>query len=196
MKDPIGLHDEYALVPPQTFVDRFELRWTKEFNMPASEPLKSLWGTMAKTYQRAIRATATGENPRWLILQPPTGSGKTMGAVVYAALQAERNLAEADTRKPVGIMIVTRLKAQADDLVADINATAQRAVALADHTDHRATPEQLHDSDIVVITHQAYVKATQTLSDTKAGRWDKLTTWRGGKRSASRTTRRPHTGFL
>jgi hypothetical protein len=55
-------------------------------------------------------------------------------------------------------------------------------VAIADHTDHRATPEQLHDSDIVVITHEAYTRAKETLSGVKAERWKRLTHWRGGKR--------------
>ncbi len=79
-------------------------------------------------------------------------------------------------------MIVTRLKSQADEVVSDINAYVGRQVALADHTDHRATPEQLHDSDIVVITHEAYTRAKKTLSGVKAERWKRLTHWRGGRR--------------
>jgi hypothetical protein len=183
MTDYIGLHEQYALVPPQTFVDRFAQRWTSEYQMPASEPLRRLWGTMARTYQEAILAAALGHPSRWRVLQPPTGSGKTMGAVVYSGLQAQLNVtAEADGVKPVGIMIVTRLKAQADEVVSNINAYAGHTVAIADHTDHRATPDQLHDSDIVVITHQAYVNAKQTLSGVRADRWARITSWRGGKR--------------
>jgi hypothetical protein len=34
----------------------------------------------------------------------------------------------------------------------------------------------------VVITHQAYVNATQTLTSTRDGRWHRLTNWKGGKR--------------
>ncbi|WP_340672256.1 hypothetical protein [Bradyrhizobium ottawaense] len=79
-------------------------------------------------------------------------------------------------------MIVTRLKAQADEVASDINAYADRQVAIADHTDHRATPEQLEDSDIVVITHEAYTRANKTLSGVRAERWKRLTHWRGGKR--------------
>src|SRR5258707_9401381 len=122
MTDYIGLHEQYALVSPQTFVDRFEQRWTNEYDMPASEPLRKLWTTMANAYQAAILDTAAGGGTRWRILRPPTGTGKTMGAVVYAVLQAELN--STTTLKPVGIMIVTRLKAQADAVVADINALA------------------------------------------------------------------------
>ncbi|MGB5903718.1 MAG: hypothetical protein WBH00_12785 [Xanthobacteraceae bacterium] len=182
MTDPIGLHEQYALVSPQSFVDKFTIHWTKVFAMPASEPLRKLWRTMANTYQQSIIATAQDLPSRWRVLQPPTGSGKTMGAVVYAGIQAQLNASAADGVKPVGIMIATRLKAQADEVVSDINAYVGRQVAIADHTDHRATPEQLHDSDIVVITHETYKSAKKTLSGVKAERWTRLTHWRGGRR--------------
>jgi len=68
-----------------------------------------------------------------------------MGAVVYSGLQAEHNATAAPGVKPVGIMIVTRLKAQAEEVVSDINAYVGRHVAVADHTDSRATPEQFHE---------------------------------------------------
>ena len=182
MTDYIGLHEQYALVSPQTFVDRFTQQWTKVFDMPASEPLRKLWRIMANTYQQSIIASSLDQPSRWRVLQPPTGSGKTMGAVVYSGIQAELNSSVADGVKPVGIMIVTRLKAQVDQAVSDINAYVGRQVAIADHTDHKATPEQLHDSDIVVITHEAYTRAKKTLSGVKAERWKRLTHWRGGKR--------------
>ncbi|WP_038965410.1 hypothetical protein [Bradyrhizobium diazoefficiens] len=178
----IGQHEQYALVSPHTFVDKFTQRWTEEFNMPASEPLRKLWRIMASTYQQSIIATAQDQPSRWRVLQPPTGSGKTMGAVVYAGLQAELNAGVVDGVKPVGVMIVTRLKAQADEVVSQINSYVGREVALADHTDHRATPEQLADSDIVVITHEAYTRAKETLSGVNADRWHRLTNWRGGRR--------------
>lgn len=181
MTDLIGLHGQYALVPPQTFVARLTNEWTTAYHNVPSAPLRALWTTMASTYQAAILDTAAGVPPRWRILWPPTGSGKTLGAKVYAALQAEHNAATAQ-KTPVGILIVTRLIAQADEMVAAINALAGRQVAVADHSEHRATHEQLHASDVVVITHQAYVTATQTLTSTRAGRWHRLTNWKGGKR--------------
>jgi hypothetical protein len=182
MTNYIGSHEQYALVSPQTFVERFTLHWTKVFGMPASEPLRKLWRIMANTYQQSIIATAQDQPSRWRVLQPPTGSGKTMGAVVYSGLQAELNFSVPDGVLPVGLMIVTRLKAQVDEVVADINAYVGRDVAIADHTDHRPTPEQLHESDIVVITHEAYTRAKKTMSGVKAERWKRLTHWRGGRR--------------
>jgi hypothetical protein len=137
---------------------------------------------MAKTYQAAIIDTAAGVTSRWRILWPPTGSGKTLGAKVYAVLQAEQNAATEDVRKPVGILIVTRLIAQADEMVNAINTLAGRKVAVADHSADRATHEQLHESDVLVVTHQAYVNATQTFSNAGDSKWSLLTNWRGGRR--------------
>jgi hypothetical protein len=183
MTDHIGIHEQYALVSPQTFVDRFAERWTEQFGMPASNEFKSLWRIMANTYQEAIIDAASNRPYRWRVLQPPTGSGKTTGAVVYAGMQADLNArAEANHRKPVGILIVTRLKAQADEVVLDINYFVGRPVAVADHTGHRATPEELQASDIVVITQQAYTNARQTQSGVRADRWTRLTNWKGGRR--------------
>ncbi len=182
MTNLIGLHEEYALVSPQAFVERLTHEWTTRYHNVPSVSLRKLWATMAKTYNEAITDTAGGVSPRWRILWPPTGSGKTLGAKVYAALQAEHNVATAGFRKPVGILIVTRLIAQADEMVDAINALTGRQVAVANHTEHRASAEQLNESDVLVITHQAYVNATQTLTSTQAGKWTRLTHWRGGRR--------------
>ena len=96
----------------------------------------------------------------------PNGLREDLGCqgIRCAPSRAERGHA-ADLRKPVGILIVTRLIAQADEMVAAINTLAGRQVAVADHTEHRATHEQLNESDVLVITHQAYVNATQTLTE-------------------------------
>jgi hypothetical protein len=52
--DTIGLHDEYALVPPPTFVDRLTDQWTTAYHNVPSVPLRQLWTIMANTYQEAI----------------------------------------------------------------------------------------------------------------------------------------------
>ena len=129
MTDHIGLHDEYALVPSLTFVNRLTEQWTTAYHNVPSVPLRQLWTIMADTYRDAILDTAAGVAPPWRILWPPTGSGKTLGAKVYAVLQAEQNRTAGDLRKPVGILIVTRLIAQADEMVNAINTLAGRRVS-------------------------------------------------------------------
>ena len=182
MKDLIGLHEGYALVSPQTFVDRMADEWTMRYQNVPSEPLRKLWRTMANTYQEAITDTATGVAPNWRVLWPPTGSGKTLGAKVYAALQAQQNAATAPPTKPVGILIVTRLIDQADEMVMAINTLSGRQVAVADHMEHRTSREQLGETDVLVITHQAYVSATQRLTSTREGKWQLLMKWKHGER--------------
>ena len=59
---------------------------------------------------------------KWRILQPPTGTGKTQGTCLYAALQADLNR-HAET--PVGILIVTRTILQADEIAATTNALSK-----------------------------------------------------------------------
>lgn len=182
MTDLIGLHEQYALVSPQHFADRLTAEWTTSYHNVPSVPLRKLWATMANTYRDAIIDTAAGVRPRWRVLWPPTGSGKTLGAKVYAALQAQQNASIGDTGKPVGILIVTRLIAQANEMVDAINSLVGHQVAVADHSEHRASSEQLWNSDILVITHQAYVNATQTITGARADQWRKVTTWRAGSR--------------
>ncbi len=82
----------------------------------------------------------------------------------------------------MGILIVTRRIEQANEIVSTINTLAGRVVAVAHHSDSRATPELLDNSDVVVITHQAYVNAARGLRDHVGSAWDRLLSWRGGQR--------------
>jgi hypothetical protein len=183
MHGTIGLHEHYALVSPQDFSDRMNDHWVNDLDLCTSQPLRTLWTVTGSTYRDAITDTALDRQPPWRVLRPPTGSGKTQGACVYAAMQADLNRDTEGQRKPVGVLIVTRLITQANDVAKTINDIAGRAVAVAHHSEHRATPEQLHEADAVVITHQAYVNAaSHSLKSVREGTWEKLSTWRGGKR--------------
>ncbi|MGO3931212.1 hypothetical protein [Rhodopseudomonas pseudopalustris] len=133
---------------------------------------------MAETFNDAICDTANSVNGPWRILQPATGSGKTTGACLFAAMQAERNRVSEGVLEPVGIAIVTRLIEDAEGIAAKINDHAGRAVAIAHHSDDPKPQEALADHDTIVITHQAYLNASQAGGD----RWERLTTWKGGMR--------------
>jgi len=98
---------------------------------------------MADTYRDAILDTAAGLTPPWRIQWPPTGSGKTLGAKAYAVLQAEQNGPAGDPRKPVGILIVTRLIAQADEMVNAIN-TLSIASSGWSRSGSRPFPKEFH----------------------------------------------------
>jgi hypothetical protein len=179
-KSPIGLHGQYALVPPLDFKSMMNTHWNEALEMPSSPALRSLWETMGKTFQRAIIDTINERETPWRVLQPPTGSGKTQGASVYAAMQAKLNKETEGRLKPVGLLLVTRLIAQAVALVTDINRLAGRNVAVAYHSQSKPSDIQAHD--VLVITHQAYVNASEGLQGGRDGAWDRFLTWQGGRR--------------
>jgi hypothetical protein len=138
---------------------------------------------MGENFQLSTIEAASGVQSPWRILQPPTGTGKTQGTCVYAALQAELNReTEGSSLRPVGMLIVTRLKDDADNIRDTINTLAGRAVAVVHHCGNYATPAQLHESDVVVITHTAYGNAKRETKGLDWKSWDRLVAWRGGHR--------------
>jgi hypothetical protein len=181
MNIAIGPHELYALVPPQSFTEHMDHRWTQDFKLISSPALRTLWGIMATTFRTSIINSINGVIAApWQILQPPTGSGKTRGACLYAAMQADANAQ--GSLKPVGILIVTRLIDQANEMVQEINELAGRVVAVAHYSDKPATAQELLDSDILIITHQAYVNSAGRLGSRNDALRSRFTSWRGGKR--------------
>lgn len=180
MNPHIGLHEQYALVSPQVFRDRMDKHWTETLGMCSSNALRSLWTIMAQTFRTSAINNIIGVQSPWKILQPPTGSGKTQGSCLYAAMQAILN--SADDRKPVGILVLTRRIEQANTIVADINKFAGRVVAVASHSKSDTTQAQVNQCDVLVITHQAYVNASSAMNTGGASGWERLIAWRGGQR--------------
>ncbi|MES2031959.1 MAG: hypothetical protein V4477_22495 [Pseudomonadota bacterium] len=135
---------------------------------------------MAETFNRAIH-DELNEVPylAWRILQPPTGTGKTRGACLFLAMQAERNV---NSVKPIGSIIVTRLIEDAEAIALEINQHAGRDVAIAHHSQAPKSLEELQRFDTLVITHQACVNASASLGAAKGSAFERLCLWRGGKR--------------
>jgi len=180
MQTSIGLHEHhYALVPPQAFSQRMKHHWTSKLGLCSSRPLERLWTIMAETFNSAITDAATGVSAPWRILQPPTGSGKTRGACLFAAMQTELNLTSA---LPVGNIIVTRLIDEADKLVSEINAHAGREAAVAHHSRAPKPADVLHHHDTLVITHQACVNASASLNASEGEAFERFIRWKGGQR--------------
>lgn len=137
---------------------------------------------MGENFQIATVEAASGVQSPWRILQPPTGTGKTQGTCVYAAMQAEVNRNAEGAMRPVGILIGTRLKEDADNIRDTINTLAGRWVAVVHHSGSYATPDQLHESDVVIITHAAFNNAKRDTKSLDWKSWDRLVSWRGGDR--------------
>ncbi|SCB40279.1 hypothetical protein GA0061098_1008108 [Bradyrhizobium shewense] len=177
---------KYALVCPQDFSQRMNAHWTKSrseggLGQHSSSDLQTLWRIMAENFETSIVEAASGVQSPWRILQPPTGTGKTQGSV-YAAMQADLNRETEDTLKAVGILIVTRLREDANNIQDTINRLAGRSVAVVHHSDSYAKHEELHESDVVIITHQAFLNAKRKVKGQDWRPWERLVSWRGGQR--------------
>ncbi|UPT84396.1 hypothetical protein HAP41_0000028980 [Bradyrhizobium barranii subsp. apii] len=144
---------------------------------PGTSP--SLWETMGNVFERSIIDNISEHDARWKVLQPPTGSGKTQGACLYSAMQAKRNRDTQGNLKPVGVLLVTRLIKQADDLAAQVNAMAGANVAVAHHSKSGTDADDIGRYDVLVVTHQAFVNAAETLA---GAAWSRLVQWNGGHR--------------
>jgi hypothetical protein len=185
MLDPTNLPQpqaSYALVSPRAFEERMNLHWIQKLGLSSSPALRTLWRIIGDNFQNSIVETASGVQSPWRILQPPTGTGKTQGTCVYSAMQADLNRDTEGVLKPVGILIVTRLKAEASNLRDTINALAGRDVAVVHHSDSHATAEELHQSDVLIVTHQAFINAKRSLKAHVGTPWERLVSWRGGRR--------------
>jgi hypothetical protein len=179
----IGTHDAYALVQPREFSSRMRDHWIEKLGLCSSPALERLWTIMAVTFNEAIVDAANNVEAPWRVLQPPTGSGKTRGTCLFAAMQAERNRdVGCNNLMPVGLIVVTRLIEEANTIANEINTHAGCTVAVAHNSDTPRQPHEIFESDVLVITHQAYVNASGKLNASEDCLWEKLLTWKHGRR--------------
>jgi hypothetical protein len=178
--------DARVIVPSEEFVAAMRLHWTTSLGNHTSDALEALWAIQANTFNEAIQCGDTDH--KWRVLQPPTGSGKTQGACVYARLLVQRNRTAIN---PTGVLIVTRTIDQANELVRDIRqllvasgfteCEARKAVT-AKHSDNDTTLDEMSQADVLVICQAGYVKALDGLEAERYGRWQNYTSWLGGNR--------------
>jgi hypothetical protein len=148
-------------INPNDFVTEMKGHWTTSLNNTTSSNLKNMWKGMAMTFNQSIYDSSFDASEQWKILQPPTGSGKTQGLIVYLSM-----LAKADPR--VGALVVVRLKIQADEIVKQINKRSEHDVAIAKHSDNLVSIERASKQQILVITHAAYENSLESFSQGKS----------------------------
>lgn len=159
-------------VDEATFVNEMETHWTKNLGNISSEPLKQVWWQLAQTFNSHIQFDGiTPFSQTWTILQPATGTGKTQGTMIYCKMLSKLT----DSEHP-GVLIVTRLKAECDRLVEQINKNSDRPTATAFHSDTKDIGiTELWLYPVLVITHRAYTIANDFLHknqrDTRLDRW-------------------------
>jgi hypothetical protein len=173
--------DVSRLVSPEQFATAMKLRWHSLGNI-SSAKLEQLWASMAATFARAIHGSQVADT-KWRVLEPPTGTGKTQGLCVYSALVIDKNRASS---APLGILVVTRTIAQAEEIVATVGELvsdpAEADKVRACHSEAKLNTFAMQAADVLVITHEAYMRALEGLSQDRYGRWEDYTTWTHGPR--------------
>lgn len=164
------------MVEPESYVEAMTQYWQSTLNNVPSSPLRAVWRQMAHTFNRQIESFGTSEAERWKVLQPATGTGKSQGLAVYCSMLPE-------DRHP-GVLIVTRLKAQADELATTINAIAGQKIALAYHSGAEASAQALVFFPVVIITHKAYENGLDAINAEQPHRsnWSSFMAWEGSGR--------------
>lgn len=143
-------------VPVADFVSAMTMHWTESLNNVVSEPLKRSWEIIANTFNDNIRESVFDPKAEWKVLQPPTGSGKTQGMIVYLSLLSSMT--------ETGALVITRLTSEADDIAKQINRYVGKEVALASHSKNIISTDDIAESQILVVTHQAYLNAMEGIS--------------------------------
>ena len=141
-------------------------RW-RSFDLEVTDELCMSWRGMAEAFGFAMldgmgMADTLGDRSNvWRALQLPTGTGKTQGTALYAAMLAEKNRQAKPDQPKSGILFVTALIKEANKFVATVNGITNYPCAAARHSDATTSVsfEAIADYDVLAITHQAYLSA-------------------------------------
>ena len=95
-------------VPVDCFVSNMKNHWQSSLKNTSSPELENIWSKICETFNHKVENEFS---PIWHVLQPPTGSGKTQGLVIYCSMLPEI----------IGALIVVRFKEQADMIASSIN---------------------------------------------------------------------------
>lgn len=152
-------------VEPQEFVASMTNLWI-ERKYAVSEPLKQCWQQLAETFNNHI----TGNNSHsWSVLHPPTGTGKSQGLAKYCSMLSLEN--------HIGVLVVVRMKNDADELAKTINKMSNKQIAISCHSENIVEPEKMAATPVLIITHSAFEQALEI-----SNKWEKITAWSGCKR--------------
>ena len=131
------------MIREDLFVSRMTDHWQSLGNCPSPD-LQAVWRQLCRTLNEQASATDT----RWRVVQPATGTGKSQGLALYAALHRDQ--------PQLGMLIVVRLISQADEMAAQINTLAGKEIAKARHTENNLSTDEMADTQVLVVTHKAY----------------------------------------
>jgi hypothetical protein len=147
------------LISPMHFAMEMEKHWTDHLGNISSEALRKVWMQLAGTFGSHIGSISPFE--RWTILQPPTGSGKTQGTIVYCSMLSRLN-----RENHPGVLIVTRRIDDANQIAEQINKLSGKTdEAVAYHSDNKISLDTLSSFPVLVICHRAYEQAMDAMTE-------------------------------
>ena len=153
--------------------------WTDITENVASTYLKQTWAIIFDSFERCKKLNNGVTNtPKRIVIPAPTGTGKTLATCYYASQLEEE----------VGMLIVTPFISEADEIVKTINYYSEENNAIAFHnqSDYRTRIEELKEHQVLVITHNQFVGATdrnQNEVGVDRSKINKLYQYLNGKRS-------------
>ena len=132
----------------------FDNKW-RDFGGDSSDNLLDLWRTVCETFNKIYLYNHNKIDKTYLSIPAPTGSGKTQLLKYYAAELVKQ-------RSDIGMLIVTKFTAEAEEAAQDINEWSNNFnAAAAYYTDSSISRDELHrfnDIQVAVITHENYIR--------------------------------------
>jgi hypothetical protein len=155
-------------IEPEAFMKQMDRHWTKELGNVGNEPLKQSWHRLAELFRDQIIGDGDEERrTHWKVYFPPTGSGKTEGTMLYSSM-----LGHFDDLQHPGVLIIVRLIDDCIKIASRINEHVVKygyresgvGYAIDYHTENKSVAEtELKDYPVLVITHEAYRRALDSL---------------------------------
>lgn len=158
-------------IKPEAFMKQMNRHWTSELGNVSNEPLRQSWRLLADLFRDKIQVTGD-EKARilWHCYSPPTGAGKSEGTMLYSAMLS----ALPDTEHP-GVLIIVRFIQQCRKMRDRINHYVRKygyrnqvptGYCIDYHSEQETiSKEELKDYPVLVITHEAYLKAMEGLGN-------------------------------
>jgi hypothetical protein len=166
------------MVDPNVFVDAMTAHLGYEDVM--SPALVNAWTMLVDTLNAQLTKSEASTEP-WPVYTGALGIGKTQGAIMYCALLARQT-------RDVGVLVVVRTIAQAQEFADLVNERAGTVVAFAHYADRlrseRYSLEMLATFPVLVICHRGYERGLHAAAlDVAYPKFERYHAFGSGRRS-------------
>jgi hypothetical protein len=156
-------------VAPKHFEQAMDLHWASLGNK-SSPALRQSWFEQGCAYGHQIfnhdNDDAPGKRTNWVVLNPPTGAGKTEGLILYCSM-----MVGLPPHEHPGVLIVTRTIKGANLVAKRINelsGNSEYAVSFHSENSENVARDTLAETSVIVITHAAYEAALTQFRNERA----------------------------